>query len=229
MPRNARLVLPNYPHHIVHRGRNGQPIFHGDDDYRYFLANLIEWKTRLKCKLYSFCLLPDHLHLIIDPGEQPQNLAKLMKRLAGRHTRYINTINKQQGQLWQSRYKSSPLQLKRYLLPCSRYIDLHPVRSALCSSPESYPWSSFRYKVGLKHIDWLDFDLDYLALGSTRKERAGRYRAYLSEPISLQENNHIRDGLQRERLTGDEKLALALGEQYGRDFLLRKVGRPRSR
>ena len=97
MPRTARLVIPNHPHHIIHRGHNRQPVFMSDDDYRYYLDNLLEWKTKLQCRLYAYCLMTNHVHLILDPGENEANLAKLMKRVAGRQTRYVNKLENEPG------------------------------------------------------------------------------------------------------------------------------------
>ena len=57
MPRRARLVLPNCPHHIIQRGHNRQVVFASDDDYLYYLDNLQEWKTELDCKVYAYCLM----------------------------------------------------------------------------------------------------------------------------------------------------------------------------
>ena len=71
MPRTARIVLPNYPHHIIQRGHNRQTVFAGEDDFRYYLDNLAEFKEAFACKVYSFCLMNNHVHLIIDPGDQP--------------------------------------------------------------------------------------------------------------------------------------------------------------
>jgi hypothetical protein len=80
MPRTARIVIPNYPHHIIQRGHNRQAVFAGEDDYLYYLDNLAEWKQRLKCKVYAFCLMTNHVHLVVDPGDGPESLGRLMKR-----------------------------------------------------------------------------------------------------------------------------------------------------
>ncbi len=84
MPRSTRVVLPDTPHHIIHRGHNRQAIFAGDEDYQYYLENLKEWKNNLGCKIYAFCLMTNHVHLIVDPGVEKENLGLLMKRVAGR-------------------------------------------------------------------------------------------------------------------------------------------------
>jgi putative transposase len=67
MPRSGRLVIPNYPHHVIQRGHNRNTVFASDDDYTYYLDNLAQWKETLKCKVYAFCLMTNHVHLRV-PG-----------------------------------------------------------------------------------------------------------------------------------------------------------------
>ncbi|MFV0436266.1 MAG: transposase [Desulfopila sp.] len=78
--RSARLIIPAYPHHIIQRGHNRQTVFTAEDDYRYYLNNLAEWKEKLSCKVYAFCLMTNHIHLVVDPGAESEHLGKLMKR-----------------------------------------------------------------------------------------------------------------------------------------------------
>ncbi len=118
MPRQSRIVLPNCPHHIIQRGHNRQVVFSGDDDYLYYLENLKEWKTELGCKVFAYSLMTNHVHLVIDPGDDVDNLGLLMKRIGGRQTRYINKLEKRTGSLWEGRYKSSLIQANQYLLAC---------------------------------------------------------------------------------------------------------------
>ena len=110
MPRSARIVVANYPHHIIQRGHNRGVVFTSDEDYLYYLNNLKEWKMKLGCKVYAYCLMTNHIHLVVDPGEDEQNLAQLIKRVAGRQTRYVNKLEKRSGSLWEGRYKSSIIQ-----------------------------------------------------------------------------------------------------------------------
>ena len=100
MPRKARVVVPNTPHHIIQRGHNKQVVFVERQDYHYYLQNLREWKEKLGCKLYAYCLMTNHIHLIVDPGEDIDNLALLMKRVTARQTRLVNYLEKRTGSLW---------------------------------------------------------------------------------------------------------------------------------
>ena len=113
MPRTARIVVMGYPHHIIQRGHNRQIVFASDEDYQYYLDNLCEWKEKLGCKVYAYCLMTNHVHLIVDPGEDGANLARLMKRVAGRQTRYLNKLEKRTGSLWDvsSRAQSAPMSI----------------------------------------------------------------------------------------------------------------------
>ncbi len=137
MPRNARIIIDDYPHHIIQRGHNRQVVFASDDDYLFYLDNLQEWKDTFGCKVYAYCLKTNHVHLIIDPGTDGHSLAMLMKRIAGRQTRYVNKREKRGGTLWEGRYKSSPISTNEYFLACCRYVELNPVRAGIVGGDRS--------------------------------------------------------------------------------------------
>jgi putative transposase len=127
----GRVVLPNYPHHVVQRGHNRQVVFAEPSDYQHYLDDLRELKTLFDVKVYAFCLMTNHVHLLLAPGDSVAGLGQLMKGLAGRATRYRNKLEGRSGTLWESRYKSSVVQTDTYLLACSRYIELNPVRAQM--------------------------------------------------------------------------------------------------
>jgi len=227
MPRRARLVLPNCPHHIIQRGHNRQVVFVCEDDYLYYLDNLREWKNELGCKLYAYCLMTNHVHLIIDPGDNTENLGLLVKRVAGRQTRYVNRLENRSGSLWEGRYKSSPINANEYLLACSRYVELNPFRAGMVEDPAHYRWSSCPAKVGHKEQHWLDFDPFYMGLADTATLRAERYANWLRETVPESELKLIREATQRGQLTADGKFVREISEKIGRRLELRGPGRPR--
>ncbi len=144
MPRVGRVVLPNYPHHIVQRGHNREAVFSANKDYEYYLETLSKWRDVYGVRLYAWCLMTNHIHLIVEPSENIAGLGQLMKRLSGRQTRYVNRIRNRSGTLWESRYKSSPIQTDEYLLACIRYVELNPVRARIVTHAEKYQWSSYQ-------------------------------------------------------------------------------------
>jgi REP element-mobilizing transposase RayT len=83
MPRIGRVVLPNYPHHIVQRGHNRRVVFAETADFEYYLAALVEFKIVYDVRVYGFCLMTNHVHLILGPGEAVTGLGQLMKQRSG--------------------------------------------------------------------------------------------------------------------------------------------------
>ena len=227
MPRNARIIINDYPHHIIQRGHNRQVVFASDNDYLVYLDNLREWKEKFGCKVYAYCLMTNHVHLIIDPGPDGNNLSMLMKRVAGRQTRHVNKTEGRSGTLWEGRYKSSPISMDDYLLACCRYIELNPVRAGIVAAPEAYRWSSYGAKVGTTKQNWLDFDPLYLGLASTAKKRQERYRDFVLGTIAEKETEQIRRSIQRGQLTGTGKFVEEIEEKTGKRIEFRGQGRPR--
>lgn len=226
MPRGPRIVISNYPHHIIQRGHNRQVFFASDEDYLYYLDNLREWKERLECKVYAYCLMANHVHVIIDPGSDEQNLALLMKRIAGRQTRYVNRLEKRSGTLWEGRYKSSPICTNEYLLACSRYVELNPVRAGIVAEAKAYRWSSYGAKVGVVKREWLDFDPQYLELASTERKRQERYRDFVQGTMQEGELEQIRRAIQRGQLTGSYRFIDEIEAKVGMRIEFRGPGRP---
>jgi len=227
MPRKARVVVPNCPHHVVQRGHNRKVVFVEDRDYQYYLGSLREWKTELGCKVYAYCLMANHVHLIVDPGKDPTRLGRLMKRMAGRQTRLVNKLEGRTGTLWESRYKSSAIESEQYLLTCSRYIELNPVRANRVAAANEYRWSSYQERVGEVRGDLLDQDPCYLGLGRDAQERSERYRLFVEVGESKSDLNLIREALQRGQLTGSQKFVSQIEEKLGVRIEQRKRGRPK--
>ncbi len=92
MPRIGHVMLANYPHHIVQRGHNRQVVFAVTDDFEKYLETLAEFKEIYGVKVYAYCLMTNHVHLLVALGDEIMAVGRLMKRLAGRQTRYHNRI-----------------------------------------------------------------------------------------------------------------------------------------
>lgn len=202
-------------------------MFVDEADYRLYLDSLEEWKTTLGCKLYAFCLMTNHVHLVIDPGDDPISLGLLMKRLAGRYTRYVNRIEGRSGTVWNGRFKSSPVETDRYLMACCRYVELNPVRAGMVASPEQYRWSSFNDKIGPSVSRLLDEDAGYIQLGATRAERAARYREWIRASVPEGEWERIQLAVRRGQLTGGVLFQEVVERCTCRRIEFRGRGRPR--
>lgn len=150
-----------------------------------------------------------------------------MKALAGRMTRYRNKVEGRTGTLWESRYKSSVVQSDTYLLACSRYIELNPVRAQMVERAGDYPWSSFDLRLNdFSESTWLDKDPCFLELGPTDAIRRERYRSFVEIATPTHELQLIRGALQRGQLTGNKKFVDEIENITGRRIQLRERGRP---
>lgn len=228
MPRTGRIVLPGYPHHVVQRGHNRQVVFAASEDFRRYLDDLRELKDQFDVRVHAYCLMTNHVHLLLVPGENsPSGMARLMKTLAGRATRYRNRLEGRSGTLWEGRYKSSLVQIDRYLLACCRYIELNPVRAGITRTAADYAWSSFRQRMGRDAEDWIDRDSGYLALGDSETERRRRYRQFVQDAVPEGEWEFMRRVLQRGQLTGNDRFVTEIEAITGRRVEHRGRGRPR--
>ncbi|WP_460079716.1 transposase [Pseudomonas sp. H3_H05] len=229
MPRMGRIVIPNYPHHIVQRGHNRQVVFAVAEDYQRYLTDLRELKDAFGVKVYAYCLMTNHVHLLLAPGESVAGLGQLMKALAARATRYRNRLEGRSGTLWESRYKSSVVQSDSYLLACCRYIELNPVRARMVADAADYPWSSYRIRVGdMPDSHWLNADPCFVALGNTSAERCRRYEEFVRQAVPADEIRLIRDSLQRGQLTGTSRFVDEVERIVGVRIEQRGQGRPRT-
>ena len=219
MPRMGRVVLPNYPLHVVQRGHDRQAVFVEDDDFSYYLANLEELSQACEVRVYGYCLMTNHVHLLLAPSTVA-GIGWLMKGLAGRQTRYRNKLEGRRGTLWEGRYKSSLVDADNYLYACLRYIDLNPVRAHMVASPQSYPWSGCAERCGL--------DSGWLApVPGMKPMAAADYRAYLRMGIPDGEWDLIREAVQRGQLTGEDRFVAQVESALGRRIERRGPGRPR--
>lgn len=147
MPRQPRLILPEVAVHIIQRGNNRGACFHADSDYLVYLLHLRELSSKFDCSVHAYCLMPNHVHLLLTPGS-PDSCTGLMRDLGQRYVQYFNRRHRRSGTLWEGRFRSCVAESARYVLACYRYIELNPVRAGLVSDPRAYPWSSFRANVG---------------------------------------------------------------------------------
>ena len=155
MPRGARLILDNACYHLMARGNQKQNTFIEEEDFIKYLELLRHYKRRYRFKLYGYCLMPNHIHLIVEVG-QSSILGKIMQGLNLAYTVWFNNKYEKVGHLWQGRYKSMLIQKNKYLLNCIEYVELNPIRANMNQSPFDHPWSSWKERTGYTKGNLLD-------------------------------------------------------------------------
>ena len=143
MPRRQRRFIPGIPAHVVQRGVNQQPTFQRKEDFEKYLFFLEEALRRYEVQLHSFCLMTNHVHLLLTPKEQ-DGISRVFQHLGRCYVRSYNKHYNRTGTLWEGRFKASLVQDETYLMLCYRYIEMNPVKAQMVSLAGHYPWSSYR-------------------------------------------------------------------------------------
>ena len=227
MPRFPRAFLRGHPHHIVRRGHDRKPVFAHDDDFRVYLDNLTEQIERLEIGVIAYCLMTNHVHLLLQPEHDGHDLSLLMRVLAGRQTRYVNRLEQRTGTLWEGRFKCSLVDSIEYLLACCRYIELNPVRAGIVATAGNYRWSSYRQRTTSQVAEIpLIASACFVSLGQNEAERQRRYRDYVAGDCSNAELEIIRTAAHRNQLTGVEHFKREIEQKLSRRLSHRQPGRP---
>jgi putative transposase len=140
MSRVARIAIAGYPHHVTQRGNRRQKTFFSEDDYRLYLSLLSEWCLAHAVGVWAYCLMPNHVHIILNPATA-SGLSNALRETHRRYARAINFRQNGRGFLWQGRYASFPMD-GAHVIAAAQYVELNPVRARLVSTPEAWPWSS---------------------------------------------------------------------------------------
>ena len=127
MARLARVGLPGVVHHVTQRGVRSMDIFFEDEDRKVYLSLLKEQGERVGVKFISYCLMTNHIHLLVIPLEA-DSLRKGIGEAHRLYTRYINFNVNTRGHLFQGRFFSCPLDTPHFLA-AARYVERNPVRA----------------------------------------------------------------------------------------------------
>jgi len=150
MARLARIVIPGVAHHITQRGNRRQPIFFSDDDRRAYLALLRQGCEKAEVRCLAWCLMNNHVHLILIP-EHADGLRAALGEAHRRYTSHINAREGWSGYLFQGRFASYPMD-DAHLMTAVRYVEQNPVAASLVPHAEAWPWSSARSHIAGKRV-----------------------------------------------------------------------------
>ena len=204
MPRRPRSWIRDVPLHILQRGNNRAACFYAEEDYRFYLHWLQLNAEHYGCAIHAYVLMTNHVHLMLTPEER-DSASKLMQSLGRRYVQYVNRVHRRSGTLWEGRFRASLVEAESYLLTCSRYIELNPVRAAVAKDPADYIWSSYRHHaLGAPDRVVTEHAL-FNALGATPAERAVAYRALFRTELDEQEVNAIRTALNHGGTLGSDR------------------------
>jgi len=222
MPRLARTVFAGVPHHVTQRGNRREDVFFNDEHRYRYLAWLEEYCQRYSVDVLAYCLMTNHVHLVLVP-ETETGLQQVLKPL---HMRYAQRLNRERGwkgHVWQGRYFSSPLD-ERYTWASIRYVECNPVRAEMVKRAEKYPWSSAAAHCGLRTDSVLTADLSW----QKKFQAIENWSSWLAEGERTEERANLRRNVEKGLPCGKTSFIQKLEQEAGRTLIFRPQGRPRN-
>jgi len=220
MPRTARVTPGGMVFHVLNRGVGRMRLFNKDRDYEAFEEILA--KTLLSCpmRICSYCLMPNHWHLVLWP-EKTGNMAAFMQKLSVTHVRnwQENRGRVGMGHVYQGRYKSFPIETDESFYRVTRYVERNALRAKLVESADQWRWSSLWRR---EHGTTVDRQL----LSRWPLPRSRRWCEYVNEPQTEAEVKAIRNAINKGQPFGSEIWTRKTAKLLGLESTMRRPGRP---
>ena len=205
---------------MTQRGNRRQQVFFSDDDYIAYRTLLAEGCKAAGVAVWAYCLMPDHVHLILTPSDE-DGLRAALGETHRRYTRHVNFRENWRGYLWQGRFASFPMD-EAYTLTCARYVELNPVRADMVRRARDWRWSSAR-----AHLKGED---DVLVRVKPMLTLAPEWGAFLAEGLDAASRETIRAGERTGRPLGSKQFITKLEKRLDRTLARQKPGpKPRAK
>jgi len=201
-------------YHVMLRGNNGHSIFFQDSERCHFCLLLQEGVERFGHKIHAFCLMSNHIHLLIEI--EHTSLSQIIQNVAFRYTRFINKKYKKIGHLFQGRFKSILLQEETYFLRLLRYIHMNPVKANLVNDPLEYFWSSHSSYLGKEDFSWVTTKHGLKKFSDFSDEALKKYSAYLLKKDYVEGIEKFQSGSHGVQALGDEEFIKTISEEKER-------------
>lgn len=221
MPRPPRSAIGKMVYHVINRANARMTIFKTETDYLAFETTLIEAKKNYPLKILSYCLMPNHWHLVLCPPSD-ESMPQFMRWLTLTHTQrwhaYHHTIG--YGHLYQGRYKSFPVQKDEHFLQLVRYVERNAKRAALVKKAQDWRWSSLhRREFGTTKQKKL--------LSAWPVKPGNDYLKWVNAPQPKEEIEIIRYAIKRGRPYGGDVWIDRTVKALGLEATLNPRGRPK--
>jgi putative transposase len=217
MPRISRGLADDSIYHVINRGNGGQVVFQKDKDYEVFVNLIKEAKIRYAVKIFAYCLMPNHFHIVVMP-HQSEDLSRWMQWLLTSHVRRFHKHYGTSGHLWQGRYRSFLIQKDSHLLTVLKYVESNPLRAGLVNSANNWLWSSHRESV---HKG------GHLLIDEVPVELPKEWGEFVNESFSEKELEKLRQSVSRQSPYGDSLWQVHVSKTFGLESTIRPRGRPR--
>ena len=226
MPRPLRPIADGLIYHVINRGNGRQKVFLNEGDYLAFLDAVADLKERKPFDLFGYCLMPNHIHLLLRPVEG-ESVSRIMQSLLVSHTQRYHRYHSCGGHVWQGRFKSPVIQNGDHLLCVLRYIEANPVRAKMVKKAGDYRWSSYAAHGQGKPDDLLAPLVEYESLSTYPAVRRRRWAEYVHQSPADAELACIRRSNETGLPLGEPNWVSNLAKKLKLDLSIRPRGRPK--
>jgi putative transposase len=221
MPRQARIVIPDIPHHITQRGNYRQDVFEEESDYALYCSWMNQYAEKYGLDILAYCLMSNHVHFIVVPRDAG-SLARVFNTVHMRYAQHINRRHAARGHLWQGRFFSCFMDTD-HLYHAIRYVERNPVRAGVCKNARDYRWSSARIHCGGKTDgEPIAVDISEFAMDSRQ------WREYLRSEEE-QMLDELRLKTQRGLVIGSHGFVKRLEKKLRHSLVCLNPGRPKKK
>ncbi|MEP7213792.1 MAG: transposase [Acidobacteriota bacterium] len=203
-----RIEIEGGLYHVIVRGNDRQDIFHTPEHHGKFVSLVARAKERSPFFLYAWCLMTNHLHLLIE--RRDATVGAIMQRVLTGYSQWYNRRHRHIGHVFQGRHKSILCQSDVYLAELVRYIHLNPVRAAMVDRPEDYPHSSHRAYLGLEPEGIADVDPVLRHFGAVRERARANFQDFVMAGVGMHHPEDLDSPLESGVLGSEEFVDAAI-------------------
>lgn len=219
MPRTSRAIVAGHCYHVINRGNNRAQRFHDYADYREFLWLMAEAGDRIPLPLLGACLMPNHVHLVVQPAGD-HDLARWTHWLFAAYSRRFHKRYGTTGRVWENRYRAFAIQGDAHLLIVLRYVERNAMRANLVPRAEDWEWGS---------LSWRGYRSPPVALTNSPIALPHDWKSLVNEPHTEEELAAIRNSVNRQCPFGTEEWVTKTAEDFGMEDSRFPRGRPKRR
>ena len=110
MPMRECRGMAGRAYHVMNRATCGQVLFDESEDYVRFLCTLQQARAKVPIRLLSYCLMPNHWHLVLWPAAD-DDVMRFAHWLTGTHAQRVHARRgtKGRGAIYAHRYGAVPI------------------------------------------------------------------------------------------------------------------------